>query len=130
MRREDLNEYTKIELSLLAIEKEIETTYNTYRSPSFVQSLNATADQDGPTCRALNRIEKLKKRRDELSSRLEEIENFVDSIEDPEINAACTLHYINGYTWEATCYQLRKHHGGSMIIEKVRQYFLKKGYES
>ena len=130
MTREELNEYTHLETSLLAIRAEIEATYNTYKSPKFDWNFKNMSSNTGPTPHALERIEKLKERCKEINERLLEIETFVNSIDDPSIRAICTLHYLSGYTWEGTCLKLRNHKGAAVVSKQVQQYFQKKGYET
>ncbi|MBR3308292.1 MAG: hypothetical protein IKG00_00080 [Lachnospiraceae bacterium] len=75
------------------------------------------------TGRAARRIRSLEAQQKIIDERMEEIENFVDSIEDPEIRTICSLHYLDGLTWEATCIQVRKHSSAAVITRKIEAFF-------
>ena len=124
--REDLRKYCDYLNDLAAMDLRIETLYNTYRSPQMTGDGSSRPSSPGdPVWSAYQRIEKAKQAREDLREKIREIEDFVEAIEDPRERAICNLHYLSGYTWSATCYQLRKHYNGSMLIEYDRIWWEK-----
>lgn len=122
--KKDLKEYQNMLILLDELNDEIEQEYNTYKSPAFNRiSSGSSHSNHSPQERALQRIQKLEKKRDDLKEQLEAIEDYVYSISDPMVMAICICHFLKGYTWEATCVHLRKHHSTSVVIEMVNKYF-------
>lgn len=114
--RDDLKNYTKMRLDLESLDLQIEAAYDTYKSPQLsAQNGGGPRDPGDPVARALQRLEKLRAQRQELVQRMIEIEDFVSNIDDWYERAICRIHYIEGFTWEATCLRLRKHHSISVI---------------
>jgi hypothetical protein len=126
--RDDLRNYTKMKLDLDSIDLQIESAYDTYKSPALSASGSShSSDPGDPVTRALSRIESLKANRQKIVDRMIEIETFVECIEDWYERAICRLRYIEGYTWDATCYRLRKHHSSSAIIAYDREWWKCRG---
>jgi hypothetical protein len=122
--REDLNRYIDYLSDLAAMDTRIESLYNTYRSPQMTgDGSSHSSDPGDPVWSAYQRIEKAKKAREELRAKIQEIEDFVEAIEDPRERAICNLHYLSGLTWSATCYQLRKHYSSTMLIDYDRNWW-------
>ena len=116
--KNDLKEYQKMLLALESYDLQISEAYNTYKSPALTATgASRGADPGDPTSRALARIEKLRTARKNLLQRILEIETFVENIDDLYERAICQYHYIIGLTWDATCYQLRKHHSISVVFD-------------
>ena len=119
--RDDLRNYQKMKIDLDSLDLQIETAYDTYKSPQLTSSGGSRQPDPGdPVSRALARIERLKQERANLVERMEEIEKFVQQIDDWYERAICRIHYIEGYTWEATCLHLRKHHSFGMVADYDR----------
>ena len=126
--REDLHKYCELTNELDAKDLWIETLYNTYKSPQMTgDGSSHSSDPGNPVWYACQRIEKAKEARDELRKKIREIEEFVESIEDTRERTICTLHYLAGFNWEATCRQMRGHGSSSMLIEYDRIWW--KNYE-
>ncbi|MBR6615042.1 MAG: hypothetical protein IKK95_03615 [Lachnospiraceae bacterium] len=124
--REDLNRYVKYLNSLAAMDLWIESMYNTYRSPQMSGDGSSRPSSPGdPVWYACQRIEKAEKDREELRAKIKEIEEFVEAIEDPEEKSICILRYLNGYTWEATCWILRKHRSAAVLTRIDNEWWSK-----
>ena len=95
----------------------IDEAYNTYKSPALSSNGSRSNDPSDPTVRALHKIERLKKERDDLLRKTEEIEDFAAGIDDIFERLICKYRYIAGYSWDATVYQLRKHHSISVVYD-------------
>ena len=127
--KNDLKEYQKMLLALESYDLQIAKAYDTYKSPALTANgTSRGADPGDPTARALDRIEKLRAARKILLQRILEIETLVDNIEDLYERALCQYHYIIGLTWDATCYQLRKHHSISVVFDYDSEWWA--DYES
>ena len=114
--RDDLKHYQNMRLDLQSYDYQIEALYDTYRSPRMsADGASRESDPGDPTARAYRKIDRLKEKRRILINRMEMIEEFVESIEDNQERAICRYHYILGFTWEATCLQIRGHHSLSTV---------------
>lgn len=128
--RDDLKRYISMKQYLVSVlDPMIEDAYNTYHSPqlSAQNGSSGTREPGDPVSRANRLLDKLRKTRENLISQMIEIEDFVDAIEDWYERAICQLHYLEGYTWEATCLNLRKHHSISVVTSYDAQWW--KNYE-
>ena len=128
--REDLKQYISMKQYLVSVlDPMIEDAYNTYHSPqlSAQNGSSGTREPGDPVARAYHRLEKLRNQREILINQMIEIEEFVESIEDWYEKSILQLHYLEGYTWEATCLNLRKHHSLSVVTSYDAQWW--KNYE-
>ena len=122
--RDDLRGYQELLIELDGYDVRIEQAYNTYKSPAMVSDGGGhSSDPGDPTARAYHRIEKLKAERQRIQERINAIESFVASIEDPRERTICNLHYICGYTWQATCWRMRKHYSSPMLVRYDQQWW-------
>lgn len=122
--REDLKQYQELLIEIDSLDVRIAEAYNTYRSPSMMSDGSGHGSEPGdPTVRAMHRVERLKEERARLQERITEIEIFVSEIKDPREKAICNLHYLTGYTWQATCLRMRKHSSATMLIDYDRRWW-------
>ena len=122
--REDLRRYCEYLNDLDAMDMRIESLYNTYKSPQISgDGSSHSSDPGNPVWSAYQRIERAKQAREELRKKITEIEDFVEAIDDPRERAICNLHYLSGFTWEATCYRMRKHYSVSVITSYDREWW-------
>lgn len=122
--RDDLRGYQELLIELDGYDVRIEQAYNTYKSPAMVSDGGGhNPDPGDPTARAYHRIENLKAERQRIQERINAIESFVASIEDPRERTICNLHYICGYTWQATCWRMRKHYSSPMLVRYDQQWW-------
>ena len=123
MNRSDLKEYLRNKLALQSLDIHTDCAYDTYKSPSFEAKNTNKSDPQDPTMRALRRIEKLVEDRAEIQSKIEAVEDFVSKIDDGYEQAICRLHYLTGYSWEATCLYMRGHKSSAVIQEYDRRFW-------
>jgi len=124
--REDLKQYQELLIEIDSLDVRIAEAYNTYRSPSMMSDGSGHGSEPGdPTVRAMHRVERLKEERATVMERIIAIEKFVSEIDDPRERAICNLHYLTGYTWQATCLRMRKHCSASMLVNYDRQWWEK-----
>lgn len=92
----------------------IKSKYDTRHTPSISVSLRSTRDLSGPTVKALERIEQLRKAleqaEDEYLTDYEEIEAWLRSIPDLNIVAIIRWHFLLGYNWRETNIKVFKKH--------------------
>lgn len=128
--REDLENYQSLELLVQDLDDEIESMYDTRKSPSYNKTGATSSKSPGsPTERALRRIQYLESKRDELVQKQDEVINFVDTISDYLVRAIVRDHYLSGLTWEATSLHLKSYRSKSVLIDKVNRYFSDHGIE-
>lgn len=126
--RNDLKNYKNMQLLLQELDDEINAAHNTYKSPSLSSDGSSRPlTANSPVERAMRRIERLEKKRDEVAAKVETCEKFVDSIEDPLTQSIFRYHFIDGYSWEATCLHIRKHESKSVMINIANRYFEQAG---
>ena len=128
--KNDLKNYRKMLLELDQYDMLIEEAHNTYKSPALTSNGTGSRRPSDPTTRALRRIERLEEQRDALLRKTEEIEDFADSIDDIFERLICKYRYIQGYTWDATVYQLRKHHSISVVFDYDANWWKKREEEA
>ena len=80
-----------------------------------------------PLLSVLARIEKMeklyRKKVKEMLKCLEEIEEWLDSLDDPEIKALCRYRYILGYTWTAVAMRVYRRPAEDAARKRVTRYF-------
>ena len=128
--RNDLKNYQNNILAIHELDDELKAAYNTYRSPSFSSDGSGKPlNPSSPTERAMKNIQRLEKKQNEFYAKIEACEDFVNGIQNGLIYAACRDHYINGFSWEATCNHLKNYRSKSVIISMVNNYFDEAGLE-
>lgn len=129
--RDDLRNYQELLIELDGYDVRIAQAYNTYRSPTMSSDGGGhSSDPSDPTSRAFQRIEQLKADRQRVQEQINAIESFVSTIDDPRERTICNLHYICGYTWQATCWRMRKHYSSAMLVEYDRRWWDEQEKES
>lgn len=101
---EQLENFRMINSELKALNSQIKNTYNTYHSPAIGNGRNSVPGD--PTARA---IEKLSKLQDlysikyvSMTKLLDEIETWINTIENTEIRSIIRWHYLLGLSWKQT----------------------------
>lgn len=77
-----------------------------------------------PNKRILRKEERLKRRRAEVAGQLEQIEDFIDGLEDSQLRQIIHYRYIRGYSWVKTAQMM--HNKESTVKMYVKRYFDKK----
>ena len=107
MTIEKLEQYKGVTSEMKALRDQIDSLYDTYRSPQFFSEGGSHSSNVGsPVEDTVNRILKLKDIYDhkysEAASLLLEVENWLSQVEDPEIRSIIRFHYILNRSWQQT----------------------------
>ena len=130
MIRETLDEYYTISSRIDAIDEEIRRLYvPTYGSnKENTGAGRSSAPVPGnPTERAALRIVSLRARleaeRERLYQLAEEIEDWLETVEDPEIEAIIRWHYLLRCNWKTTNLKVYGYPDYDYCRKKIKRYF-------
>ena len=106
MTIKELEEYRALIAEIDALNKQIESLYNTYHSPSNNDGGSSKDSSKSPVEKALTKIQSLEQmymdRIKELQEQANRIETWVSQIKDPFIRSCIRFHYLLGYSWSDT----------------------------
>ena len=107
MTIEKLEKYKGLTSEMKALRDQIDSLYDTYRSPQFMSDGGShSMNVSSPTESAVVKILKLKKtyqqKYDETADLLLQVENWLSQVEDPEIRSIIRFHYILNRSWQQT----------------------------
>lgn len=107
MTVEKLESYKSLTAEMKAITLQIDSLYDTYRSPQLMSDGGShSTNVSSPTETAVNKVLELKtvyeQKYEEAANLLYNIETWLSQIEDPEIRSIARLHYVLGYSWTRT----------------------------
>ena len=106
MTIKELEEYRALIAEIDALNKQIESLYDTYHSPSTEGKGNSKSSSKSPVEKALTKIQLLEQvyldRIQELQEQANRIETWVSQVDDPFIRSCIRYHYLLGYSWSNT----------------------------
>lgn len=107
MTVEKLEQYKGLTSEMKALRDQIDSLYDTYRSPQLMSDGGSHSMSAGsPTESAVVKILKLKEtyqqKYDEAADLLLQVENWLSQVEDPEIRSIIRFHYILNRSWQQT----------------------------
>lgn len=106
MSIEKLEAYRGITSEMQALRDQIDSLYDTYRSPQFMNNGGHSMSVGSPVETAVNKVLELKtvyeQKYEEAANLLYNIETWLSQIEDPEIRSIIRFHYVLGYSWQRT----------------------------
>ena len=106
MTIKELEEYRALIAEIDALNKQIESLYDTYHSPSTEGKGNSKSSSKSPVEKALTKIQLLEQvyldRIQELQEQANRIETWVSQVDDPFIRSCIRYHYLLGYSWSET----------------------------
>ena len=126
MTIEELRNYRHIKAKLIAIDAEIESSYNTVASiapKEVIPGVSNVRTPNDPTAKAFDRRECLRAQQAILQAEAERIETWVDNVEDIMVGAVIQLHFIAGLSWRQTSIMLNKYGDGDSCRMMVKRYF-------
>lgn len=127
MNIETLEQYRGMHSEVQSITAEIETLYNPVASPNGRMGAGHSSTPSNPTeqaaMRIINRKQCLEKKKQEMMKALDEIEEWLDSVKDPELRALIRWYYILGLTWKATSLKVYGYSCYQRAYQRVRRYF-------
>lgn len=133
MTIETLSEYRKLRTAIDILNEEIESLYNPVSSISFDRYYKQTMkDSRGSTIRALEKIEQrreaLSKTLDKYTELAEQIEEWIDTINDPMIESIVRYRYVLGKSWNETSRKVYGRFGKADSCRMMlRRYMEKEG---
>lgn len=106
MTIEMLEQYKGLTSEMQALRDQIDSLYDTYRSPQLMSNGGHSMSASGPTESAVAKILKLektyRKKYEEAVDLLAEVENWLSQVPDAEIRSICRHHYILNKSWSQT----------------------------
>lgn len=126
---EDLEAYRGLASELEALQKERNFAYTPYNSPGSHPYIGEAKGNSvsNPTEQAVHKLEKIDQRiavrQNEIAERLNNILNWLDSLEDAELRAMIHWHYLLGLDWGKTCKKLYGYHSYQTCRKRVLRYF-------
>jgi hypothetical protein len=106
MDAERLRKYRSIVYSIKAIREQIEALYEPIASPNGKDSVSFGGEPGNPTEKSAFRIiemrEQLESREQELREMAEEIEDWLITVNDAEMEAIIRIHFFLGESWQST----------------------------
>lgn len=127
MTIEKLEQYKGITSEMKALRDQIDSLYDTYRSPQLMSNGSHSMSASSPTESAVSKIFKLeetyKRKHEEAVDLLAEVENWLSQIEDPEIRSIARFHYVLGYSWQRTNVAVCGYPSYYAARKKIMRYF-------
>lgn len=106
MTIEMLEQYKGLTSEMQALRDQIDSLYDTYRSPQLMSNGGHSMSASSPTESAVAKILKLektyRKKYEEAVDLLAEVENWLSQVPDAEIRSICRHHYILNKSWSQT----------------------------
>ena len=129
MNKKQLEQYYGIASNIEAIEQEIYSLYTPVSSPTGRPSAGNTALPSSPTEQAVMRIIHLKElvsaEHERMCRLLEEIEEWLTTVEDPEVASIIRWHYLMRLNWSRTNMKVYGYPDYDYSRKKVDRYFEK-----
>ena len=106
MTIKDLNELSYLISEIKAMQCEIESMYNSYRSPAFEKIGSSSRRSGDPTSETVNKITELQRKYNkmlnEMIDRRDMINSWIASLDNEEIKSIIRWHYLNQKSWTET----------------------------
>lgn len=106
MTVEKLEAYRGLISEIKGLREQIDSLYDTYRSPQFMGNGSHSMSASSPTESAVAKILKLEEtyrnKYEEGVDLLAEVENWLSQVEDAEIRSICRHHYLLNKSWQQT----------------------------
>jgi hypothetical protein len=126
MTIERLRQFRGIQKEVIEIQREIDTLYFPISSPNGHQSMGSSMPGN-PTERAVNRIIQLQEKAEaltqQLAQELEDIETWLDELEDHELRAIIRAHYLLGDSWSRCTQRILNYEFSDTAKKRVYRYF-------
>lgn len=130
MTIEELEQYRGMYSEVQSITAEIESLYNPVASPNGKTDAGHGSVPSSPTERAAMRIidrkRTLQEKQTAMMRVLDDIEAWLESVDDCELRALIRWYYILGYTWKATSLKVYGYSCYNRAYQRVHRYFEEK----
>ena len=126
MTIERLRQFRGIQKEVIELQREIDTLYFPISSPNGHQSMGSSNPGD-PTAQAVSRILKLQEKAEaltqQLAQELEDIEAWLEGLEDHELRAIIRAHYLLGDSWSRCTQRILNYEFSDTAKMRVYRYF-------
>lgn len=103
MTVEKLEAYRGLTSEIKGLREQIDSLYDTYRSPQFISDGGShSMSANSPTEDAVNKILQLKEKLEVAVGQLQDVENWLSTVDDAEIRAICRHRFILNKSWSQT----------------------------
>lgn len=110
MTIEELENYRSMSEEIGLLQIQIDSLYNTYKSPTFEKIGSRPLMPNSPTEAAVRKIEELQKlyvdQYNNLLSKTLEIENWLNTLDNQPVKTCIRCHYLLNFTWKQTSKRL------------------------
>jgi len=127
MTLEELKKYSDLKAEIRALEIHKRTLYRPIHSPVSDGGSYSTTPGD-PTAAAVDKIMKVEQMIDqklnETTDRVVEINQWMKTINDPQVEAIITLHFLSDLSWNQTAKMIYPTMTGDACRKIVKRYFI------
>ena len=127
MTKDKLESYYGMKAECDALQLEIEMLYDNVKAIDYAKNISSTSNGSSQveqtTFRILALKERLEAKRAKMIELLEEIDLFVDSIENGEIRAIMRYHYLLGNSWYATSFKVFGVYSYDIPRKRIDRFF-------
>lgn len=125
---EELESMRFIQKDLQSLQDQISHLYYPVSSPPMVSDGSQYGGLPGdPTARAVSSIDRLNRlmceKVEELSSTIEKVENWLESLSDGEFCSMVRWHYMQGLSWPKTARKIYGYDCGDNVRKKFRNIY-------
>ena len=127
MTIEKLEAYRGLTTEMMALQQQITSLYDTYRSPQLMNNGSHSMSAGSPTESAVSKILKLEEiyrnKYEEAVDLLSEVEAWLSTVEDSEIRSICRHHYLLNKSWSKTSAIVSGYPSYYAARKKIMRYF-------
>lgn len=124
---EELKNYRYLQMQAQAIQEQIRQMYVPISSPQLSQIGTKSNVPGDPTRQAFYKIERLNRELEEkvneIAVQMKRILDWVDTIENPEIQIIIRWHFMNGLSWKETARKIYSTSDSDSCRKKFYRYF-------
>lgn len=124
---EELKNYRYLQMQAQAIQEQIRQMYFPISSPPIGQIGTKSNIPGDPTRRAFYKIEKLneelQEKVNEIAVEMKRILDWVNTIDNPEIQIIIRWHFMNGLSWKETARKIYSTSDSDSCRKKFYRYF-------
>ena len=127
---EELKNYRYLQMQAQAIQEQIRQMYVPISSPQLSQIGTKSNVPGDPTRQAFYKIERLNRELEdkvnEIAVQMKRILDWVDTIDNPEIQIIIRWHFMNGLSWKETARKIYSTYDSDSCRMKFYRYFNQK----
>lgn len=124
---EELKNYRYLQMQAQAIQEQIRQMYVPISSPQLSQIGTKSNVPGDPTRQAFYKIERLNRELEEkvneIAVQMKQILDWVDTIDNPEIQIIIRWHFMNGLSWKETARKIYSTSDSDSCRKKFYRYF-------